>query len=260
MKFIRSTKISILLFVFVLIAPIKSEAVTANEAVTRSEYNYPGMTIKSNIVYTFKEKGESDRTMKMRRYFKNYMGKNGVYSKILFLYDYPPDIKGVSFMVWANAGKPEDKWIYLPFLNDVMKLENEEGADFKGSELKTVDLVPRDPSLDTHKIIQESETHYIIESTPKTKETKYPYSKLIKWIRKGSFIKEKIEYYDLNNKLLKIQEIKWKNIKDAWVWDSVHAKNVQNSKETHLANNDIVVDEDISDSFFSVEQMKKANK
>lgn len=256
---IRSMKVPFLLFFLILTAHVNSEAITAQDIITKSEYIYPGKTIKSNVTYTFKEQGNPDRIMKMRRFYKNYMGKNGIYSKVLFFYDYPPDIKDVSFMVWAYAGKPEDKWIYLPFLDSVTKLEKDEGADFKGSELKTVDLVPRDPNLDNHKTIKEDKNYYVIESVPLSKNPKYPYSKLIKWIRKDNFTKEKIEYFDLDNKLLKLQEIKWKTMKGALIWDSVHVKNVQNSNETTLVNKDVMVDEEIPDLFFSVDQMKESN-
>lgn len=237
----------------------------ADDIVQKSEDVYPGKDQKAKLTFTIKESGGSERKSVLRRYWKNYRGESGLDFKVIVFNEYPPDAKGSSFMLWAydpRSGKPADRWLYIPILNKVNKIRNTvEDTGIASSDLQPGDMVSRPVERDTHKLIGEevvgNRSYYMIESTPKKAEPSYPYGKLVKWITKDTFLKERIDYYDPRGKLLKTQYTTWKPIKDAWVWEKVVINNAQTGTDTFLSINDIKTDVGLQDGFFSERSMKQ---
>lgn len=247
------------------ITPAQTQAsLLASEIVQKSEDVHPGKDQRAKLTFTIKEADGGERKSVLRRYWKNYRGQNGLDFKVLVFNEYPPDAKGSSFMLWSydpRSGKPADRWLYIPILNKVNKLlPNAETAGIASSDLNPNDMVSRPVDRDVHKLIGEevvgNRSYYVIESTPKKPDPLYAYSKVVKWITKDAFLKERVDYYDLHGKLLKTQYITWKPIKDAWVWEKVVINNAQTGSETYLSINDIKTDSGFQDSFFSERSMK----
>ncbi|MBI3608884.1 MAG: outer membrane lipoprotein-sorting protein [Nitrospirae bacterium] len=249
--------------------PIRSGAsILAADIVQKSEDVYPGKDQTARLTFTIKESKESggaERKSVLRRYWKNYRGQSGMDFKVLVFNEYPPDAKGSSFMLWGydpRSGKPADRWLYIPILNKVNKLVNTvTDTGIASSDLQPGDMVSRPVERDDHRLIGEevvgNRTYYVIESTPKGRDPSYPYGKLVKWITKDTFLKERIDYYDLQGKLLKTQVTTWKPIKDAWVWEKVVITNAQTGAETYLSINDIRTNIGLEDSFFTERSMKQ---
>ncbi len=246
--------------------PVRSRAsILASDIVQKSEDVYPGKDQTAKLTFTIKESGGGERKSVLRRYWKNYRGQSGMDFKVIVFNEYPPDAKGSSFMLWAydpHSGKPADRWLYIPILNKVNKLVNTVAdAGIASSDLQPGDMVSRPVERDEHRFIGEevvgNRTYYVIESTPKQPDPSYPYGKLVKWITKDTFLKERIDYYDLQGKLLKTQVTTWKPIKDAWVWEKVVITNAQTAVETYLSINDIRTNIGLEDSFFTERSMKQ---
>lgn len=239
-------------------------ALTAKEIIAKAESVYPGMDQKSKLTFIIKESEGSARKVVLRRYWKNYPDDPKIDSKVLVFHEYPPDVRGTVFMVWtykASTKRPEDMWIYLPILRKVQKLPKHPDEIFSGSNLKPADMIPRDPALDMHKLLREetiaNQEYYVIESIPKKKNPNYNYSKVVKWINKKNFLKERIDYYDSNGDLLKTQLITWKQIKDAYVWEKVVITNVKTGIQTILNISDIEVDTGLKDRLFTLRTMSR---
>jgi len=242
-----------------------SAALLAADIIQKSEDVYPGQDQTAKLTFTIKESDGSERKSVLRRYWKNYHGQNGLDFKALVFNEYPPDAKGSSFMLWnydPHSGKPPDRWLYIPILNKVNKLTNNtETGGVAGSDLQPQDMVSRPVEVDEHRLVGEEtigrREYYVVESLPKKVDPSYPYSKLVKWITKDTFLKEKIDYYDLRGKLLKRQVITWKPMKEAWVWEKVVITNSQTGVETYLSINDIKTDVGLKDTFFTERTMRQ---
>jgi len=235
---------------------------TADQIVAKSEDVYPGMDQQSKLTFAIREPDGAERKVVLRRYWKNYPGDSNIDSKVLVFHEYPPDTTGTAFMVWtykASKRKPEDLWIYLPILRKVQKLPEHPDEIFSGANLKPADMIPRDVSLDQHKLLREetieNQQYYVVESTPKEVNRNYNYGKVVKWIKKSDFLKERIEYYNTDGTLLKTQLITWKQVKTAYVWEKVVLTSAKTGVQTMLSISDVEIDTGLNDKVFSERTM-----
>ena len=66
----------------------------------------------------------------------------------------------------------------------------------------------------------------------------------------------KIDYLDLNGKLVLHQDIKWQKIADAWVWDEVRATDKETGNTTVLKVTDVRINIGLDDESFTKRVMK----
>ncbi len=253
------------LAVFLLVpwvATGQENALDAKEVIEQAQ-KFPGKDQRSKITFKIREKDGTERKMVAVRFWRNYEGKGGIDSKTLIFNEYPPDQRGSSFMSWsyrAGVGKPDEQWIYIPFIRKVQKIPGKGDESFQGSDLKASDMTPRDITLDRHEMVREetieNQDYYVIKSEPKKVDLSYPYSKVVKWITKDNFLNERLDYYDEAGKLLKKQAISWKKVSGVWVWEKVVMTNVVKSSQTVLTFSDIRIGSGLSDNIFSERSMK----
>lgn len=184
------------------------------------------------------------------RYWKNYRAKEGLDSKMLLVTDFPPDSRGISFLIWdySQENKTDDLWLYLPALRMVRRISAQDQNDaFLGSDLTFGDMGQRRLDEDEHKLLREEgylgTQTYVVESVPKEKTSIY--SKKVSWISKDSWTVLKIDYYDRNSKLLKRQTIEWQSLDNFSVWKKTEVTNVQNGHRTIFEVSDLQVNGDL---------------
>jgi len=180
----------------------------------------------------------------------------GVEKKIME-FKSPADVKGTAFMNWsyAEAGKSDDQWIYLPALKRVKRISSDGKSDaFMGSDFSYDDLAERHPSRDSHTIIgSESlngESCWIIES--RAKDSSEAYSRTISWISRERLTGLKREYYDRKGVLLKtltVQETR--TIGGYLMITRTEMHNVQKNTRTRMEFTDLQLDTGITDDLFS---------
>jgi hypothetical protein len=243
--------------------PELKEGITGREIINKAENINPGSDQRSKLTFHFKEKDGSERKMIMQRFWKNYRGENGVDSKVMIFQEYPPESKGSGFMGWfyRTGPKKSEAWLYIPVLRKVIQLPDSNNDEaFQGSDLRPGDMAVRNVEEDTHTFLGEEtldgKSYYMVESVPKKKDPLYQYGKVVKWISKDLFLKDKVDFYDETGKLFKKQTISWKKQDNAWVWDKVTTVNVQTGVETHLDVSDIKIDTGIQDSHYSERNLK----
>lgn len=234
------------------------------QIVERSEQVHPGKDHSSKLLFTIRDEDGNERREVLRRFWKSYNGKDGLEYKLIVFNEYPPDKKGNAFLEWAyrpGAGKESERKFYIKFLNSVNKVPEGSGEGFASSDLKPSEMAPRPTHLDRHRLLKEEviegRGYYVVESSPKQKDPSYPYGKVVKWITKDNFLKERLEYYDLNNALYKEQIITWKKIKDAWVWEKVVTTNEQTNVQTFLTISDIKVNSGLPEDLFTERSMRR---
>lgn len=202
------------------------------------------------------KKGDEQKII-TKRYWKAYAGKDGFESKTLFVTEFPPDQRGVGFLIWdySRAGQPDDLRLYLPSLKQVRRMTTREQDDaFMGSDLTFADLGQRELEEDTHTVLRTercgAEDCYVVQSVPKDRESIY--GKKITWVPKKDFTPVRIDYYDRKGELLKTQSIEWQRHDSVWAWKRAEVKNVQTSHTTlfeisNLKNNVGLTDDEFNE-------------
>jgi len=108
----------------------------------------------------------------------------------------------------------DDEWIYLPALGKSRRLvaNNKKGQLCRLGFLLWRHSLPN-VELYEHRLVgsEVNDNHdcYEVESIPKSDTTKTDigYGRKLTWLRKDNFLETKVEYYDLGNRLLKIQTV-----------------------------------------------------
>ncbi|MFQ5780551.1 MAG: outer membrane lipoprotein-sorting protein [Nitrospiria bacterium] len=215
---------------------------------------------KNTVNLLLIERDGSKKKIVATRYWKNYRSREGFDSKMLLITDFPPDSRGVSFLIWDySKDKTDDLWLYLPALRMVRRISAQDQNDaFLGSDLTFGDMGQRRIDEDVHRLLRE-ETYrgvptHVVESTPKEKETIY--SKKVSWISKEGGTVLKIDYYDRNRKLLKRQTIDWQTLNNLHVWKRTNVTNVQNGHRTVFEVNNLEVNIGLKDNDFSERTLK----
>jgi len=111
-------------------------------------------------------------------------------------FDRPADVNRTAFLVWKNPDADDDRWLYLPALDLVKRIApSDERTSFVGSHFFYEDVSGRGPREDNHVLEEETDTYYIVRSTPKESGTA-EFTSYRNWIHKATFIPVKTEYYD----------------------------------------------------------------
>jgi len=264
----RPSITGILFGILLCILPLGAVAdLTAADIVTKSSEIEGGDDSMSRLSFTLERADGAERKLIYTMVWKEYAGRDHVDDKVIFFSEYPPDAKGKSFMVWVYDNKKDDEWMYLPGLRMVRKMvpgehhgHHDEDDDFSHSVLTQVDLMPRDPDLDTHTRLQDEalggHRDYVVESIPKKISEDYPYQKTRRWITRDNFLPERIDYFAPSGELIKRQTIKWKRLGRAWVWEQVVGENLITHERTVLDISAIKLNSGFKDEVFSARTLR----
>lgn len=207
------------------------------------------------------DKRGDEQKIVTKRYWKAYGGKDGFESKTLFVTEFPPDQRGVGFLIWDyhKAGQADDLRLYLPSLKQVRRMTTREQDDaFMGSDLTFADLGQRELDEDTHTLLRTERCGatqcYVVQSVPKDQESLY--GKKITWVPVTDFTPLRIDYYDRKGDLLKTQAIEWQRPSNVWAWKRAEVKNVQTSHKTLFEISDLRNNVGLSDDEFSERILK----
>jgi hypothetical protein len=140
--------------------------------------------------------------------------KNGIDSKLLVKFLMPADIKGTGFLQIEHASADDDQWIYLPALKKTRRLvANNKKDSFVGSDFSYGDILLPKVEYYKHTLLRteplDGQDCYVIESIPRDDNIKRDsgYSKKLTWVRKDNFLETKVEYHDVNGRMLKTQSV-----------------------------------------------------
>jgi len=114
----------------------------------------------------------------------------------------PADVSRQVFMVWKEVqqGKDDSRWLFLPALNLVKPIApGDKRTSFVGSDFVYEDVSGRALWEDTHKLINETDTHYVVKNVPKDPGP-VDFSEYTVQIDKTTFLPVKAEYLDKNGK------------------------------------------------------------
>jgi len=179
----------------------------------------------------------------------------------LFLFTFPPSVKGTGLLVHSYFDREEDRmWIYLPAVGKIKRvnLSTAGGGYFMGSDFTYSDLISAGREEFQFDLIGESNVNgqecFVIRRKGKTKEIqrKYGYSRDEHFIRKSDYVPVKIVFYDLAGDLLKELSVKKVHIMGKYRYPShVIMENKQTRHSSEIVFEDLKSPSDIPDEYFT---------
>lgn len=186
----------IIVYVIALSLPCQSLAISGRDVYEKvHEVSVRSLNHKIEMTMVLFDKGGGKRTRSLTSYSKKATPEA---YKALAVFNSPPDLKNVGFLVHAHTFSNRDLWAYFPEYKRVRRIAASSQDDsFFGSDLSYDDFTG--PSnLDDFKFSIEKEDSidgkacYVVEVTPKTHRK---YTKYLAWVAKDLWIQVKIEYY-----------------------------------------------------------------
>ncbi len=121
---------------------------------------------------------------------------DGGKQKFYVYFKKPSDVRKMVFMVHKQINTDDDRWLYLPALDLVKRIAaSDKRTSFVGSHFFYEDVSGRAISEDSHKLVQTTDQHYVLQSTPKSPDA-VEFSVYKLWIDKQTFLPVKAEYTD----------------------------------------------------------------
>jgi len=239
------------------------ETLTGEDLLQRCASKYPGDDQRSRFTVLLRDAKGNVKKSEYLRVWKDFKGRDGVADKMILFTIFPPEAKGASFMrvgYVPQVNRSIDQWIYLPVLKKIRRVSIRNPSDsFLNSNLTYADVGVRALEQDMHKYVGTREikgqSYYIVESTPK--ESNPQYGKREFWFDKGEqddwslCVNVRINYFDVDNTLLKEQFIKWQQVNNAWVWDRVLVRNPNSQTASVFQVSGVAINTGLDDNLFS---------
>ena len=242
-----------------MIASLNATAqLTGTQIIDKTYNRASGEDQASMLTMTLTNKSGQARVRMIQQFSKEI----GDVEKSIMFFQSPADVKNTSFMNWSYEGdKSDDQWIYLPALKKVKRISSDSKSDyFMGSDFTYDDLGDRKLNADTHRLLREETVNgkvcYVVESISNDED--YMYTKTITWIDKTTFVGVQKEFYDEDEDLLKVLEIKSvEEISGIYVITNSEMKNVQKNHATTMTLSNVKVNTGISAAKFSERMMMR---
>jgi len=183
-------------FISLLLPAISVHAMSGREVYEKvHEVRSRALDRKTEATMVLFDKGGGRRTRTLTEYSKK---ADPEAYKVLVVFNSPPDLKGVGFLIHARTFAERDLWAYFPEYKRVRRIPSSSQDDsFFGSDFSYDDF-GGPPNLDDYKfrILKEENIDgkpcYVVEVTPKVRRK---YSRYIGWVAKDLWVHLKIEYY-----------------------------------------------------------------
>jgi outer membrane lipoprotein-sorting protein len=191
-----------LIAITLLLASVNAFALTVDEIVNKANEAayYAGNDGFADVKMVITDAGGGERIREFRILRLNTGDGN---QKFYVYFKEPADVRRQVFMVWKKVkqGQDDDRWLFLPALNLVKPIApGDKRTSFVGSDFVYEDVSGRALWEDTHELIEETETQYIVKNTPNDHGA-VDFSSYTVQIDKQTFLPVKAEYLDKNGKL-----------------------------------------------------------
>jgi len=184
-----------LLLLLLLVPGLALAAPSAQEIVekaNRASY-YAGQDGRADITMTISAPNGSTRSREFTMLRLNDQGDD---QKFYVYFKAPADVRNMAYLVWKNAGKDDDRWLWLPALNLKKRIApGDVRTSFVGSDFFYEDVSGRGTEEDSHQLLEETAEAFVLRSEPKDPDS-VEFAWYQVWIDKQSFLPLKAVYYD----------------------------------------------------------------
>jgi outer membrane lipoprotein-sorting protein len=232
---------------------ISAQSMSAKEIMREAEDQWQGEESSISIMTMKIVRPTWERTIKMKNWIKGR-------KYALTLVTAPANEKGQTFLKREN-----NMWHWMPSIGRLIKLppsmmsEGWMGSDYTNDDILKESSIVVDY---THHLVGEEKIDgrmcYKIKLIPK-EDAAVVWGKVYKWITKEHYLQMKSEYYDEDGELIRTElasEVKEMDGRMIPTHIEIIPED-EEGKKTVLEMNDIKFNRDISDSFFSQQNMKR---
>ena len=222
------------------------------------------MIVDSVMILIDKNGNERRRDMKV---FSKDKGKDSL--RLQFFLS-PADVEDTGFLTYDfySGEEDDDQWLYLPDLRKTKRIAtSDKSSAFMGSDFSYADMTRRVLDEWNYKVLKEDEVDghkvWLVETVPVSKavEDRYGYQKSIIFVRQDIFFEVRAIHVLQEAKKVKYMEVKnLEQIDGIWVATERWIKTTRNKRTLHntkLIWNNIRMNQDLQESFFSVRQLEK---
>lgn len=123
--------------------------------------------------------------------------------QFLVVFQRPADVRGTVLLVHKYTERDDDRWLYLPALDLEKRISaGDKRTSFVGSDFFYEDISGRNPALDWHTLVSESDQEIVIRSEPKESgSVEFAYVHMV--IDPNTDLPIRAEYFDAQDKLLR---------------------------------------------------------
>ena len=240
---------------------LEAQQPDATEIMNRSRELTLTGSMSANIHMSITEKNGTSRYRTIAMTAKDYQdGQEKRFIKFLE----PADVRGTAMLIIDNKNIADEMWIYLPALKKTRRIvSSEKGKSFMSSEFSNADMSSPTLSDFTNKHLERSgrNNQWIIESTPVNEEKadEYGYTRKISYISMDKCQVLKMEFYNFDNELYKIIEIKGiYPLKDGkFIVKNMIANNLLTGRKSEIEMTNIAVGGQVDDSVFSLQNLER---
>lgn len=242
-------------FVFAALVGGSAAALEVDEIVAKANatayYQGDDGRAKVNMTITDSQGRERARAFTILRKDKGVDATSG--DQLFYVHFVKPaDVNKTSFLVWKHIGTDDDRWLYLPALDLVKRIAaSDKRSSFVGSHFFYEDVSGRNPDLDSHVLTEESDTYYVLTSTPKEAGS-VEFASYTSWIHKTTFLAVKIEYQDKKGEVYRTYEALGVEVIDGH--PTVTSSRMSDHKQggsTSMTYEDVRYDTGLADDIFS---------
>jgi len=233
----------------------------ADQIMNRSREQTMVGSMQATISLSITEKSGAKRSRTIAMTTKSFSG--GLEKRYIKFLE-PTDVRGTAMLIVDNKEVSDEIWIYLPALKKTRRISSSEnGKSFMSSEFSNADMAS--PRLTDFKSrhLEGSGTNntWIIESLPidDDKADEYGYTKKISYISSDKFLVQKMEFYNFENELFKIIEMRdfHTTPEGKFMVSSMIASNTVTNRKSEIHFNNIVDQVKVEDAFFSVQNLER---
>lgn len=250
----------ILVIAALLCAAAQMDAQTGRDIIQRVKDRPDGNTRYAEMQLTLVKKNGDKRERKM----VSWAMDEGKDTKKIMFFTYPGDVKGTGFLTWDydQAGKEDDKWLYLPAMKKTRRISGSSSKTdyFMGTDFTYDDMGGRSVDEDKHTLLREEtrDGHkcWVVESVPN--DPHEVYSRKVTWIRQDSDTGVYCEFYDKLGKLHRVMTVTdLQKVEGFWTVMKMEMKNVQSGHSTQITVSEPKYDIKVDKSLFTVAKLEK---
>lgn len=121
----------------------------------------------------------------------------GRQQKFYVFFTRPADVRNMAYLVWKHGdGRDDDRWLWLPSIGRVNRIApGDKRTSFVGSDFVYEDVSGRDPNDDHHELVETTDEHWKIKSTPKNPGS-VEFAFYHVWIDRETHLPLRAEYTD----------------------------------------------------------------
>jgi len=180
------------------------------ERMTRASY-YPGRDMVADVRMEIVERSGLVRLRVMTMMRLNL--EHGEQRYLVYFHE-PGDVRRMTCMVYKHVGRADDRWMFVPAVEQIRRVTAPERSRFLGSDFVREDYSGRDAAADSHAVVRgevrDGRACWVVESVPIEAAE---YARMVSWVDRKTWLPIRQEYYDARGRLFrtftadKIEEI-----------------------------------------------------